>query len=154
MKKIVLYILALSVILLLPMEGTDVAKLQPVEVIQIDKDKEESSVVITTDVGAAGTGATVERAIENLKATTSGIVFLDTADYLLLGRAALEEADKIKTYLKPSIRVCCTDEEIDLTDAAAFLAIHKPDTRLKEITSQYPMKNLVKENGRLILKEN
>ena len=76
MKKIIVYLLLLAAVLLLPVQGTDVGKLLPVEVLQIYK--EEDSVVLTTDVGASGVGATVDAAIENLKATAAGIIFLDT----------------------------------------------------------------------------
>ncbi|MBR4291462.1 MAG: hypothetical protein IKT52_12620 [Oscillospiraceae bacterium] len=151
MKKIVLYVLLLGATLLFPVQGEDVGKLLPVEVVQIYK--EEDRVVIATDVGASGTGATVKEAIENLKATSAGIIFLDTADYLLFDESAKEEIGQLETYLKRSVRVSASDGEIDLHEAAAFLAVHQPAARLKSYKEHNKTEILTKEAGRMILKE-
>lgn len=152
MKRIVIYALLMVTALVLPIQGVDVGKLLPVELVQIYK--EEDTVVITTDVGAAGTGLTVKSAVENLKATTSGIIFLDTADYLLIDETAQEEALELAKYLKPFVRVCDAAIDVDLRDAAMFLGVHKPKARLKDQQGQYKTEILTIENGRMILKEN
>ena len=97
MKKILLYILLLGAALIIPVEGTDVGKLLPVELVQLDKMGD--TVVISTDAGATGTGETVKAAIRDMEKTAAGIVFLDTADYLLVTESAMEEVESITEHL-------------------------------------------------------
>ena len=150
MKKLLLYILLLGAAVILPVEGTDVGKLLPVELVQLDKIGE--TVVISTDVGATGTGETVEAAIHDMKSTTAGIVFLDTADYLLVTESAMEEVESIKEHLKPSVRVCIQHVEMNLKDAAAYLSVHKPGHSLRSYQGAQSLQILSEEDGRVILK--
>lgn len=151
MKKILIYVLLLSVVLLLPMQGTDVGKLHPVELVYVYKEAE--TVKIITDTGDMGEGATAKKAIDDLKATTAGIVFLDTADYLLINENSKEVIEKIKPKLKPSVRVCVLHIDADLTEAAEFLSVHKPQLRLKDTGENSDMEILTIENGRFVLKK-
>lgn len=150
MKKILLYMLLLGAALVLPLEGTDVGKLLPVELVQLDKIGE--MVVISTDVGATGTGETVEAAIHDMGRTTAGIVFLDTADYLLVKESAMPEVESIKEHLKPSVRVCIQHVEMNLKDAAAYLSVHKPECQLRSNQGGQKLQMLTEENGKVILK--
>jgi len=151
MKKIILYSLLLGAALLLPVQGVDVGKLLPVELISFSR--EEDALTITTDVGAAGTGATIKEAVADMKATASGIVFLDTADYLLIKDLTDEEVETLKDHLKPSIRICSTSGEIDLPKACEYLRVHKPQQRLKDWEEEKGAEVLVAESGKKILKE-
>ena len=150
MKKILLYILLLGAALILPVEGTDVGKLLPVELVQLDKMGD--TVVISTDAGATGTGETVKAAIRDMEKTAAGIVFLDTADYLLVTESAMEEVESIKEHLKPSVRVCIQHVEMNLKDAAAYLSVHKPEHQLRSCQDPQSLQILTEENGKVILK--
>ena len=150
MKKILLYILLLGAALILPVEGTDVGKLLPVELVQLDKMGD--TVVISTDAGATGTGATVKAAIRDMEKTAAGIVFLDTADYLLVTESAMEEVESIKEHLKPSVRVCIQHVEMNLKDAAAYLSVHKPEHQLRSCQDPQSLQILTEESGKVILK--
>ena len=150
MKKILLYILLLGAALILPLEGTDVGKLLPVELVQLDKMGD--TVVISTDAGATGTGETVKAAIRDMEKTAAGIVFLDTADYLLVTESAMEEVESIKEHLKPSVRVCIQHVEMNLKDAAAYLSVHKPEHQLRSCQDPQSLQILTEESGKVILK--
>lgn len=150
MKRILFYILLLSATVVMPQKGTDVGKLIPIEVVQLDREGE--SVVLSTDVGTTGFGTTVEAAAENMHATTAGIVFLDTADFLLVTESARQDVETMKEYLKPSVRLCTLDEAVDLKEAASFLGVHKPQHCLREWEDGLETELITKENGRLILK--
>lgn len=107
---------------------TDVGKLQPVQVIQVTK--ERGVLTVVTDTGENGTGKNLSEAIDALKATASGQIFMDTAEYLLIGRnctAALEQAEEI---LRPGTRVCAVDGEVDMEKVSSFLSVHKPELTL------------------------
>ena len=152
MKKILLYILLLTAVVVIPQQGTDVGKLLPVELVWLDR--VEDQVLVSTDVGAGGIGPTVKDAIENMKETTAGEIFLDTADFLLVTERGQEELASIKELLKPSVRVCVANSEMDLKDAASYLAVHKPLVRLRQCSSLKELPILAEENGKIILKEN
>lgn len=151
MKKIAIYITLLAAALLIPVNGTDVGKLVPVEVLQLYKDGD--TVIISADLGETGSGTTVEAAIENMKDTTAGIIFLDTADFLLVDETAGDEVSAMKVHLKPSVRVCRTAGTLDLKEAAAYLAVHKPQQKLKDYEYASATQILTKENERMLLKE-
>ena len=150
MRKIILYCMLLGAALLLPIQGNDVGKLLPVELVQLYR--EGDTFVITTDAGAEGTGRTIREAIGNMKETTPGIVFLDTADFLLIRDINNEETELLKEYLKGSVRFCSQEGEIDPKEACALLRVHKPKLRLKDRTPGTEAEVLKEENGRMMLK--
>lgn len=150
MKRTVIYIALLAASIMLPNHGMDIAKLKPVGLIQIYK--EGGNVFIVTDTGDSGHGETVDAAFENLEETTSGVIFLDTADYLLISRSAIYDAEILGKYLKPTIDVCIAGKEIDPIQAAEYLAVHHPKVEMKDKDALRTAQTLLQENGRLILK--
>lgn len=150
MKKSIIYVLLLGALFLFPLQGEDVGKLLPVELVYLHR--EGDVVVITTDTEAAGAGKTVNAALDNLKATTAGIVFLDTADYLLVDENAVSDVDALKNHLKSSVRVCKSVPDVDLKEAAVYLAVHKPQMKLKEYSANVGIQQLIIENDRMELK--
>lgn len=133
MRKWPVYLCAILVLAAwnwMPFQGTDIAKLQPVEVIRISRDG--PCVQIETDTGDLGRGATVEEALQNLKDTTSGTVFLETADYLIAAENGQDLIDEIRPFLRPACKPCVEQGHIPLEDAAAFLDSHTPELTLQD----------------------
>ena len=151
MKRTLIYVALLAAALMIPRKGTDVGKLKPVELVQLYKMGQ--TVVIATDTGDSGRGGTVEAAFQNLKETTSGVIFLDTADYLLVSRGAVKEAKELCDYLKKSTRVCIAELNVNPADAAEYLKVHRPEMTLGEKHNIKMAPVLTRENGRLIMKE-
>lgn len=110
--------------------GTDVARLLPIEVIQMNKQGEQ--IFLYTDTEAQGVGATLEEAVENMKQTAPGTVFLETADYLLTDWESLEYLEESAEYIRPGSKLCVAEETLDLQEAAQFLAVHTPATTLAD----------------------
>ncbi len=150
MKRIAGYILALAAAVAVPMRGTDVGKLQPVGLIQIYKEGE--SLVIITDSGDSGVGTTIQEAFENLEDTTPGVIFLDTADFLLVSREVGSQIKEVEGYLKPSVRICVAQERVDPKQASEYLSVHHPGVKLKDEPSLEIAPELVQENGRSKIK--
>lgn len=150
MKRIVSYIVLLAAAFAVPLRGTDVGKLQPVGLIQLYKEGE--SVVIITDSGDSGIGETVQAAFENLEETTAGVIFLDTADFLIMRPELLEAVSELEGYLKPSVRICFAKERIDPKQAAEYLAVNHTGIKLKDHKSLEHAPELIQENGRLRIK--
>ena len=129
MKRILIYIVILAALLVLPQKRVDVSKLIPVQTVSIYK--EEDWVVIQTDTDHHGIGATARQALQNLKDTAAGILYLDTAEYLLLTKDTVEAAEELRQELKPSVRLCLTTKQVDLTEVAKFLRVHGVLPKLK-----------------------
>ena len=122
MRRILLYIGILALVLAIPIEPSDIGKLRPVQVVSISK--EGDWYIMETDTEDSGIGATPEQALQNLKDTSSGIIYLDTAQYLLLTQDTLEAAEDLRQELKPSVRLCIAAKSVDLVEAAKYLSVH------------------------------
>lgn len=147
--KWIFYSAVLAVSLLAPVKRTDVALLQPVEVISLYM--EGAQTVLETDTGDLGKGTSVEQALEDLKQTTPGIVYLDTAEYLLVAEGTESRIPEIAAYLKNDVKLCTADPGIDLTLAALYLDVHSPEMTVSEWREGKNPEKLVKENDRLQL---
>lgn len=101
--KILLYVLLIALSLLAPVQRLDVAKLQPVEAVAVYV--KEGEVVLLTDTEDTGRGETAMEALADMKENTIGIIYLDTAEYLLVAPGAEDYADELSSCLKPSIKV-------------------------------------------------
>lgn len=146
MKRILIYIIVTALALLVPEYGTDVGKLIPVELVFLYNDGEQ--IVIETDTEHIGKGVTVEEAVQNLSDTTPGVLFLDTADYLMVTEEAQTHLPELDLYLKGRVKVCLTEQGTDVKQAAQYLAIHQPGDTLKD--AQITQK-LIEREGRYLL---
>ena len=82
MRKI-LYINIIVAVFFAPVDRLDIAKLLPVEAVAVYR--ENDTVVLKTDTDNTGRGKTVWEALKNLKENAVSVIYLDTADYLLIG---------------------------------------------------------------------
>ena len=130
MKRLMIYLGLLALLFAAPVESADIGKLLPVQVISIRK--ENGWVVLETDTEDVGMGGTAVQALQNLKDTASGIIYLDTAEYLLLEKDTQEDAEALRSELKPSVRLCMCNKPIDLAEAAKYLRVHGNLPKMKE----------------------
>lgn len=127
----ILALIAAAVLMLFPRHTSDIGELLPVELLYVDRD--ESGIWVETDTGETGRGESLTRALEDLKATAPGTLFLETADYLIVTRQSAELLPQLRKILRPATQVCLgvnTD-----AGAAAFLSAHKPGILLKDVRS-------------------
>ena len=130
MKRIVIYIIVLLLLTLAPVKGADIGSLHPVEILKIYEENRE--VYVQTDTGDWGKGATGQAALEHLKETTAGMIYLDTAKYLLLEEGTEAVAEEIRPLLKKSVRLCNADQGVDLEEVASFLSVHGTLPQMEE----------------------
>ena len=147
MRRILLYIGALA-LALLGGRGTDIGSLRPVELVRLTE--QGGILILDTDTGDRGWGLTVGQAVEKLKETASGEIYLDTADYLLLEEGTEDYLPDLRHYLKEKTAVVYAVEGIDLKEAVAYLRIHEPTGTMKE--GENPQEKLSLEAGKMILK--
>lgn len=149
--KYLLYICILLAAVLVPDKGTDVGKLIPVEVVMISEDR--GSITLRTDTGDSGTGDTLDAAISDLKAGAAGVIYLDTAEYLLLEEGLENQLNTIGGHLKGEVHLCHASEGISLEAVADFLSVHKPEVTLKTVSNYRSIPIIWEENGRYRLTE-
>ncbi len=152
MKRIaILAVIAVTAVLgssLFP--ASDVAKLEPVEVIRIQMDR--GQILVETDTGQLGRGADLQRAFADLKNRASGDIFLDTAEYVILTEDSRGEIVGLLDYLRPACRVCLEWGRADLQQVAAFLDIHEPELTIMDCQGgQMDLPALVTKEGRMEL---
>ena len=126
--RIVLYALILAALFFAPVERLDVAKLEPVQAVAIYK--ENDMVVLETDTEDKGSGKTAEEALQNMKQNTPTVIYLDTAEYLLVAEEAKWDVEALRQYLKPSVKVSAYTGD-SVKEAAKYADVHEKSDELK-----------------------
>lgn len=102
MRKI-LSVVILALCLVAPVKRLDVEKLQPVEAVAVYM--EGGRVVLETDTQDKGMGNTALEALEDMKEKALSVIYLDTAEYLLVEEAAAVYAEALRPLLSGSVKV-------------------------------------------------
>lgn len=130
--------------------GTDIAKLQPVQVVHLTCP--EGKVVLETDTGDWGTGETLKDALKDMKDAASREVFLDTADYLIVSQDCIDLLPAMMKQLRPSCSICLGEGRVDMTQVGTFLQQHAPEVTLMEYRAgDRQLQTLVTWEGRMKL---
>ena len=130
MKRTILYIGILALVLAAPVKPMEIEKLRPVQIVSVYKENDWT--IVETDTGDIGIGASVEQAVQNMKDTSGGVIYLDTAEYLLLTKETEETVERLRAELKPSVGICLMAGVEDLQKAVLFLQSHGELPKLKE----------------------
>ena len=136
MKKWLVFAAVVTAVAILsrrPHPARDVARLEPVQAVYIYQ--KHGTLCIETATGAAGSGNTLTDAAADLKASASGEIFLDTAEFLLIDPEVTITAD-FHTLLRPTCGVTFTHATPDLQAAADYLTIHQPFVTLLELRTK------------------
>ena len=150
MRRIIVYLGILTAVFWASDPGTDIGMLIPVETVFIQKQGEE--IVIQTDSGDTGAGATMKQAAEDLKEKADGVIYLDTADYLILNREAEVLLPQLQGNQKQEVALCEADEQIDVEKATPFLRAHTPQLRLSVWSSGMTLPRLEEVEGSFKIK--
>ena len=121
MRKVI-YAALILLSLLIPLKSLDIAKLEPVEAIAVEVKAGE--VYLRTDTDEGAKGETVALALGNLKENADGIIYLDTARYLLVGENAQSEAEEMKRYMRSNVVLAPYDGE-DVAEETRRLDAHE-----------------------------
>lgn len=128
MKKIILYIFIMIGTLLLPTEKQDVANLEPIQAVWLRSENEK--LILQTDTEDIGIGRTVAEALADMKLHSPGIVYLDTAEYLLVDENATTHIQELNGILRKSVHVSLWNGEGELVEAARYMRSHKSGMEL------------------------
>lgn len=150
MRKGILYGVLLAAALLAPTDDVELGKMKPVETVSIRT--QEGRVLIETDTEDMGSGETFKEALKDLEKTTPGRIYLDTAQYLLIGEEAEGMVPELEAMLKDGTRLCKREGEVDMKTVGEYLRQHTPEMKLKKWKQGDRLEVLTAENGRLKLK--
>ena len=92
----------------------------------------KGNLTIETDTGDYGSGATATLALENMEQTTAGVIYLDTAEYLLLSKDAEDAVQELRSALKPETQMCYVQGDVPTEQAGKFLSSHGDLPELKD----------------------
>ena len=149
-RSYLLAVLAAAAVSLGPFSGSDVAKLEPVEVLAVST--EADRVILRTDTENEGRGNDLQSALADMRKTASAEIFLETADYLILTPDCIDLLPELTGMLRPVTNVCVSDAELDLGKAAEYFSAHEPECSLQDIRAgmgHIPV--LAAEEGRMEL---
>ena len=113
--------------------GSGINELEPVEVVLITET--DGNIVIETDTGAKGIGSNLEKAVNNLQSSASGIIFLDTAQYVLVTAKTKCMLVEMMQWIRPAARVCMIRSKPELSEVTEYLGNHPPELQLKDIAA-------------------
>ena len=113
-----------------PLRRADIAKLSPVQAVAMYM--EDNNVVLETDTGDLGRGENVLKALENLKEKTAAVVYLDTAEFLLVAENAISEMGELAQHIKDSVKVCVCEAAGRVKEAAQYLDVHGNLPKLRD----------------------
>ena len=128
--KYILYAVILGLLFLAPVERLDIGQLVPVQTVAIYT--ELGAVVLETDTNNIGRGSSVSKALQNLEDSTPGVIYLDTAEYLLVSSDAQSYVEALQQYLNPSVLVSMWDGEAEVETAAKHLSVMEDLPKLKQ----------------------
>ena len=145
-----LWLLPLLLAAFLPSGGTDIGKLQPVQVVCLTR--ENGAMVIRTDTGDQGMGIDLPSAVEDLKGCAPGEIFMETADHLLLMPDCLPMVEELAQLLRPSCTICLMEGEPNLDEVGDFLSLHGAGPTLMEYRAGWgELQTLKTVDGRMCL---
>lgn len=147
--RIVAYVIILVSLLFAPVQSGEIAKLEPIQAVWLRTEGE--TVCLTTDTGDEGSGTTVEDALTDMKATSAGIVYLDTAQYLLVSQSAVNKIPAIGPYLRKSIRLYLWDGQGNFDEAVKYAEAHKFGITVKQWNSGEELKKIPTKKEKIAL---
>ncbi len=128
--KLILYCIILVLIFLAPVNKQDVGDLEPIQAVWLHI--ENGTVVLQTDTGDYGAGATVESAIAVMKKNSEGVVYLDTAQFLLISENAVELMENMAKNLRKSVKICLWEGN-EVKSAARYMQSHDMGYHFDEV---------------------
>ncbi len=127
--RIVLCIVLLGALLFVPLNRIEIADLEPIQAVWMYT--ENGNIVLETDTEDKGIGITVETALDDMKNKSSGIVYLDTAQYLLVSEPVVGEVSAIQPYIKQSVRLCKWGGQGSVKEAVKYADSHNLGLKMK-----------------------
>ena len=129
--RIVIYIVILLSLTFAPIKPLDLANLEPVQTVSVRC--EQNKIILETDTENRGEGETVAEAVADLKKKSPGVIYLDTAQYLLITKETAHYIEDLGNYLKDRVLVCLCDGQGSTKMADKYLSVKDDLPTLKSL---------------------
>lgn len=149
MRRYVILLAALLAFRLLPSAGTELSQLRPASLLCVST--QGKTIRVQTDTEDEGYGETLEAALQNMHASSLGVIRLDTVERLLLSEAALYLIPQLREQLRPTVRVCVAEGKMEPKSAGEYLLNHIPEKKLMDVAGRKDLQSLNYSEGRYIL---
>lgn len=130
---------------------TDLGSLRPVRLVQATSSG--PMVHLWTDTGLYGEGVDFSAAIQDLRNTAPGQVYLETADYLLVTPVTVKLLPELRQVLRPGTEVALIASIVDGEKAAEFLSAHPGGVPLRSAREHTVLPRLITKGERYVLEE-
>ena len=127
--RIIAYIVCLGTLFFVPLNRIEIADLEPIQAVWMYT--ENGNIVLETDTDDMGVGVTVEIALSDMKNRSSGVVYLDTAQYLFVSETVLGEIYAIEPYIKQSVHLCKWGGQGSIEEAVKYAKSHNVGLKIK-----------------------
>lgn len=131
MRRWLWMLAALLIISVFPSSGTELGELRPAELLLLEMDGKH--IRLSTDTEDSGFSETLDGALRDMSETAPGRLFIDTVEILVVTNDAEILLPQLKELLRPGVRVCRTDAQIDPAGAVEYLRVHRPALALSDI---------------------
>lgn len=149
MRRWMIMLAALLAVSLLPSQGTELSRLRPAAVLVLREDGKQ--ITLETDMGDLGAGETPEDALRDLRDSAPGEVLLDTVENLILTENSRYLLPNLRGLLRPNVRVCTAEGELDAEAAWQYLRVHEPNNKLRDVTDETGLQALTWKEERFHL---
>ena len=130
MIRRIIYLVLIAAVLFAPVDRVNINLLHPIELVYVYKEKNQ--VMIKTDGADAGEGNSLQEAVANMVAMSSGIVYLDTVKYLLVDKELQASIGEMKTLVNGNARLCLIDGNLEIMDILLYIRTRKNLPRLEQ----------------------
>ena len=128
MRK-VLYLIIVVSLFLVPVEHVEVGRLLPVRAIAVYT--EGDMIALETDTELKGVGPNADAALRNLKDSVTGILFLDTVEYIFVTGETENEGRQLEKALKRGVQLHVCEAANQVSQMAEYLDVHGRVTEMR-----------------------
>ena len=128
--RIILYCIILLSLLFAPLQRIEIASLEPIQAVWLYQENEK--IILQTDTENIGMGTTIEEALTNMKESSTGIVYLDTAQYVFVSVEAQQQIVMLRSFVKSSVRLCKWEGQGSIQEAVAHADARKIGVKLAD----------------------
>ena len=129
MIRKLLYAVILGALFFAPLNRVEIANLEPIQAVWMYY--ADGELVLETDTEDKGSGVTAAEALDAMKSSSPGIIYLDTAQYLFVSEDAQAQISALQPYVKDAVRLCLWDGQGNIADAVKYADAHKLGEKMK-----------------------
>ncbi len=130
MRKVIYAVILLS-LFFVPLERVEIGELLPVRAVAVYASN--GMIFVEIDTGEKGSGIDVTQALDQLKRNTPAIIYLKTAEYLLVTEATENMVPVLRGFMRNNVKIYNCDAEGRVKEVAEYLDVHGELTKMHSL---------------------